>query len=53
MEASEAVGGNNSSDRLTDRICIGVLADVIPSDLVEEVLAETGALQQRTRLLPA
>jgi len=53
MEASEAVGGNNSSDRLTDRICIGVLADVIPSDLVEEVLAETGALQQRTRLLLA
>lgn len=53
MEASGAFAGKCSSDRLTDRIGIGLLADVVPSDLVEEVLAETGALQQRSRLLPA
>lgn len=53
VEASEASGGKGYSDRLTDRICIGVLADVIPPDLVDEVLVETGARQQRIRLLPA
>ncbi|MEX5713389.1 IS4 family transposase [Parafrankia sp. FMc6] len=42
-----------TSDRLTDRISIGVLARVVPRDLVDEVLAETGRLEQRKRLLPA
>lgn len=39
--------------RLTDRISLGVLADVVPRDLIEEVLAETGRREQRSRLLPA
>jgi hypothetical protein len=39
--------------RLTDRISLGVLADVVPRDLVEEVLNETGKREKRTRLLPA
>lgn len=41
------------SVRLTDRISLGVLADVVPRDLIEDVLVETGRREQRTRLLPA
>jgi hypothetical protein len=41
------------SDRLTDRISIGVLSAVITADLIDEVLIETKAMQQRTRLLPS
>jgi hypothetical protein len=37
---------------LTDSISLGVLADVLPRDLIEEVLDETGKREQRTRLLP-
>jgi hypothetical protein len=40
-------------DRLSDRVAIGVLTTVFPPELVDEVLAETGRVQQRTRLLPA
>jgi hypothetical protein len=40
-------------DRLTDRISIGVLARVVPRDVVDEVLAETRRSEQRARLLPA
>jgi Insertion element 4 transposase N-terminal len=29
-------------DRLTDRISIGVLARVVPREIIDEVLAETG-----------
>src|ERR1700712_2613006 len=43
----------SSSDRLTDHIGIGVLSAVITADLIDEVLIETKAMQQRTRLLPA
>jgi len=38
---------------LTDRIGIGVLTRLLPRDLVDEVLAETGKREQRRRLLPA
>jgi Insertion element 4 transposase N-terminal/Transposase DDE domain len=38
---------------LTDRIGIGVLTRLVPRDLVDEVLAETGRRQRRSRLLPA
>jgi hypothetical protein len=38
---------------LTDRISLGVVADVVPRDLIEEVLNETGRRERRTRLLPA
>jgi hypothetical protein len=44
-----AAGG----DRLTDRISIGVLARVVPRDVVDEVLVETRRAEQRARLLPA
>ena len=39
--------------RLTDRIGIGVLTRLIDRDLVDEVLAETGRAELRSRLLPA
>ena len=38
--------------RLTDRISLGVLAEV-SRDVIEDVLTETGRREQRTRLLPA
>ena len=38
--------------RLTDRIGIGVLARLIDRDLVDDVLAETGKIEKRSRLLP-
>jgi Insertion element 4 transposase N-terminal/Transposase DDE domain len=50
MESADSVP---SSDRLTDRISIGVLSAVITADLIDDVLVETRAMQQRTRLLPA
>jgi Insertion element 4 transposase N-terminal len=42
-----------SGERLTDRIGIGVLTRIVPRDMVDEVLAETGRRQKRSRLLPA
>ena len=42
-----------SGVRLTDRIGIGVLTRLVHRDLVDEVLVETGRLEQRSRLLPA
>jgi len=39
--------------RLTDRISLGVLAEVANRDLIEDVLIETGRLEKRSRLLPA
>ena len=38
---------------LTDRIGVGVLTRLVPRDLVDEVLAETGRREKRSRLLPA
>ena len=42
-----------TEDRLEDRISVGVLAKAFPRALVEEVIAETGAKEQRNRILPA
>jgi hypothetical protein len=39
--------------RLTDRISLGVLTRLFHRDLVDEVIAETGRREQRSRLLPA
>lgn len=38
---------------LTDSISLGVLAEVLPRDTIEEVLDATGKREQRSRLLPA
>jgi hypothetical protein len=42
-----------SADRLTDHVSIGVLAKTVPRYVVDEVLAETGRVEKRTRSLPA
>jgi hypothetical protein len=38
---------------LTDKISLGVLAEVVSRDLIEDVLAATGRREKRKRLLPA
>jgi hypothetical protein len=43
----------SSRVRLTDRISLGVLADTLPRDFIEDVLDETGRREKRSRLLPA
>ena len=50
---TKAGGDDPSTVRLTDRISLGVLADVFPRDIIEDVLTETGRREQRSRLLPA
>ncbi|MEV6649369.1 transposase domain-containing protein [Streptomyces sp. NPDC051219] len=42
-----------AGERLSDRIVIGVLTQAFPPHLVDEVIAETGRVEQRSRLLPA
>ncbi|MFI6697356.1 IS4 family transposase [Streptomyces sp. NPDC050433] len=42
-----------AGERLSDRIAIGVLTRAFPPELVDEVIAETGRVEQRSRLLPA
>jgi hypothetical protein len=39
--------------RLTDRISVGVLTRLFPRDLVDEVIAQAGRREKRSRLLPA
>lgn len=41
------------SDRLSDRIALGVLTRAFPPELIDEVVAECGRVEQRHRLLPA
>ena len=53
LSYSASVSQSNRSDRLTDRISIGVLTSAIPADLIDEILIDTKSLQIRTRLLPA
>ncbi|MEV0767712.1 transposase domain-containing protein [Nocardia salmonicida] len=38
---------------MTDRIGSGVLTRMVGPDLVDEVLAQTGRVEKRRRLLPA
>jgi hypothetical protein len=42
-----------AGERLPDRIAIGLLTATFPPELVDRVIAETGRVQQRSRLLPA
>jgi len=42
-----------SDQRLSDHISIGVLTRAYPPELVDRVLAESGRVERRTRLLPA
>ena len=45
--------GSHVAVRLTDRISLGVLAEVASRDLIEDVLVATGRREKRKRLLPA
>lgn len=47
------VGQLKSGERLSDRVAIGVLTTAFPPSLVDSVLASTGRVQRRSRLLPA
>src|SRR6266481_645750 len=48
------VSSSDSSDgRLTDYVAVGLLTRVVSRSIVDEVLAETGRVQKRTRSLPA
>ena len=40
-------------DRLSDRVALGVLTRLVPRELIDEVLLETGRQERRVRLLPA
>jgi hypothetical protein len=42
-----------AQDRLPDRVAIGVLTKTFPPELVDEVIDEAGARDQRKRSLPA
>ena len=46
-------GTRHPSEKLTDHISIGILTRVVSRSTVDEVLAETGRAQKRTRSLPA
>jgi hypothetical protein len=47
------VGAGGPGRRFTDGISIGVLTRMFDRDLVDDVLARTGTVQARSRLLPA
>lgn len=44
---------DSGSGRLTDHVSLGVLTRVVPRHVVDDVLAETGSVEKRSRLLPA
>ena len=44
---------HTSAVRVTDAISLGVLAEVVGRDLIDDVLVETGRTERRVRLLPA
>jgi hypothetical protein len=51
MDDSSPIQGN--SGRLTDHLSIGVLTRTVPRFVVDEVIAQTGRKEKRSRLLPA
>lgn len=46
-------GSGDVAVTLVDRISLGVLADVVPRDFIEDCLDETGKREKRKRSLPA
>lgn len=42
-----------AAGKLTDHVSLGALTKVVPRYVVDEVLAETGSVEKRSRLLPA
>ncbi|ONH33514.1 transposase domain-containing protein [Protofrankia sp. BMG5.30] len=52
MELSGTTGPD-VGDSLADRIAVAMLTRAFPADVVDAVLADTGRIQMRTRLLPS
>jgi len=50
---SSEVSKRRHSGRLTDHLSIGVLTRTVPRYVIDEVLADTGRKEKRSRLLPA
>jgi hypothetical protein len=51
---SNGASSSRSSDgRLTDHVSVGILTRIVSRSIVDDVLAETGRVQKRTRSLPA
>ena len=46
-------GDSGATSRLSDQVALGVLSGLIRRDLVDEVIAECGRREKRSRLLPA
>jgi hypothetical protein len=46
-------GSTADAPRLTDKVTIGALTRIVRRDIVDAVLAETGRVEKRSRLLPA
>ncbi|MFI6983805.1 transposase domain-containing protein, partial [Embleya sp. NPDC050154] len=44
---------SSTGERFSDRIALGVLTRAFPPELVDEVVAGCGRVEQRRRLLPA
>lgn len=42
-----------AAGKLTDHVSLGALTKVVPRYVIDEVLAETGSVEKRSRLLPA
>ena len=42
-----------SDRRLSDVVSVGLVAKVFPAEVVDEVIAEVGRVEQRRRALPA
>ena len=53
MADAMGLGSGDGSAWLTDVVSLGVLAEVVGRDLIEEVLDETGRRERRRRRLPA
>ncbi|MFP5070872.1 IS4 family transposase [Pseudonocardia nantongensis] len=51
--SSDTPGVRPLNGKLTDHVSVGVLTRIVPRSVVDEVLAETGRVQKRTRSLPA
>lgn len=51
--SSDVSSPDSSNGRLTDFVSVGVITRVVSRSIVDEVLAETGRVQKRTRSLPA
>jgi hypothetical protein len=53
MPISVSATDTPDSGKLTDHVSVGVLTRIVSRSVVDEVLAETGRVQKRTRSLPA